>query len=69
MLDIRLIRQDPDAVAIALAKKNYQFDVAHFRSLDGARKQADTESQQLLADSNSASKKNLGPFTFCVHLL
>lgn len=57
MLDIRLIRQDPEAVATALAKKNFTFDVAAFLSLDSARKQADTESQQLLAERKVASKQ------------
>ncbi|WP_101757085.1 serine--tRNA ligase [Oceanicoccus sp. KOV_DT_Chl] len=57
MLDIKLIRKDPQAVAAQLKKKNYSFDVAEFIRLDGDRKQADTESQTLLAERKQASKK------------
>jgi len=57
MLDIKLIRQDPEAVARGLAKKGFDFPVELFRSLDAARKRADTDSQTLLAERNQASKK------------
>ncbi|MEE2651431.1 MAG: serine--tRNA ligase [Pseudomonadota bacterium] len=56
MLDIKQLRQDPDAVAAALKKKAYDFDVAHFQQLDTRRKQADVESQELLAQRKQASK-------------
>lgn len=57
MLDIRLIRENPEAVAAALQKKYFNFDVAQFKALDAARKQADTDSQLLLAERKAASKK------------
>ena len=57
MLDIRLIRQDPGGVGTALSKKNFTFDISLFLSLDQQRKHADTESQQLLAERKTASKK------------
>ncbi|HEB29045.1 MAG TPA: serine--tRNA ligase [Porticoccus sp.] len=57
MLDIKLIRQNPELVADKLAKKKFQFDVTEFMQLDAARKQADTESQNLLAERKQASKK------------
>jgi seryl-tRNA synthetase len=57
MLDIKQLRQDPDAVAAALKKKAYDFDVAHFQQLDTRRKQADVESQELLAQRKQASKQ------------
>ena len=57
MLDIKQLRQDPDAVAAALNKKAYDFDVAHFQQLDTRRKQADVESQELLAQRKQASKQ------------
>jgi seryl-tRNA synthetase len=57
MLDIKLIRQDADAVAEKLKKKYFDFDADNFRALDQTRKEADTKSQALLAERKSASKK------------
>ena len=57
MLDIKLIRQNPEAVAEKLKIKRFDFDVAHFKALDQRRKQADTDSQNLLAERKQASKK------------
>lgn len=57
MLDMKLVRQDPTAVAEALTKKRFEFDVARFETLDAERKKADTSSQQLLADRKQASKQ------------
>lgn len=57
MLDIKAVRQDPEAVADALNKRGFSFDVAAFRALDARRKQADMDSQNLLAERKSASKK------------
>ena len=57
MLDIKAVRQDPEAVAAALGKRGYRFDVAAFTALDARRKQADIDSQNLLAERKSASKK------------
>jgi seryl-tRNA synthetase len=57
MLDIKAVRQDPDGVAAALGKRGYAFDIAAFTALDARRKQADIDSQNLLAERKSASKK------------
>ncbi|GAB3272346.1 serine--tRNA ligase [Parahaliea aestuarii] len=57
MLDIKAVRQDPEAVAQALARRGFTFDVDQFTALDGRRKQADVDSQALLAERKSASKK------------
>ena len=57
MLDIKAVRQDPEAVATALSKRGFDFDVAAFTALDARRKQADIDSQNLLAERKSASKK------------
>ena len=57
MLDIKAIRQDPDAVVAALAKRGLQFDLEQFASLDARRKQADVRAQGLLAERKAASKK------------
>jgi len=57
MLDIKAVRQDPDTVAAALEKRGYIFDITAFTALDARRKQADVDSQNLLAERKSASKK------------
>jgi seryl-tRNA synthetase len=57
MLDIKAVRQDPESVALALEARGFVFDVENFRALDARRKQADIESQNLLAERKSASKK------------
>ncbi|ARN75778.1 serine--tRNA ligase [Oceanicoccus sagamiensis] len=57
MLDIKFIRQNAELVAEKLKKKKFDFDVAAFKALDEQRKQADAESQSLLAERKQASKK------------
>ena len=57
MLDIKVVREDPTAVAAALKIKGYEFPVEHFLELDARRKQADIRAQSLLADRKLASKK------------
>lgn len=57
MLDLKLVRQDPQRIADQLNKRHYTFDVAAFLALDQARKQADIDSQNLLAERKQASKK------------
>ena len=57
MLDIKAVRQDPEAVAKALAKRGFAFDVEQFQALDARRKQADVDSQNLLAERKAASKQ------------
>lgn len=57
MLDLRAVRQDPQGVARALATRGFTFDTARFLALDARRKQADIDSQSLLAERKSASKK------------
>ncbi|MEY8263839.1 MAG: serine--tRNA ligase [Bermanella sp.] len=61
MLDIRKVRENPQAVAEALAKKHYRFDVALFTTLDAQRKAADVSSQNLQAEKKKASKQ-IGQF-------
>lgn len=57
MLDIKTVRQDPQVVAGQLARRGFAFDAAAFQALDARRKQADMDSQALLAERKSASKK------------
>lgn len=56
MLDIKAVRQDPQAIAAQLARRGFTFDVAAFEALDAQRKQADMDSQALLAERKRASK-------------
>lgn len=57
MLDIKLVRQNPQAIAEALKKKRFEFNAEQFLTLDETRKSADVASQQLLAERKQASKK------------
>ena len=57
MLDLKLVRKDPEAVATLLQKKNYEFPVSQFVALDAERKEADIQSQELLAERKRASKQ------------
>lgn len=57
MLDLKLVRQDPHAIAEQLLRRGYTFDAGQFEALDARRKEADIQSQELLAQRKSASKK------------
>ena len=57
MLDIKVVRQDPEAVRAALARKGFEFPVEDFQQLDTQRKEADVRAQNLLAERKAASKK------------
>lgn len=57
MLDLKLVRKDPEAIATLLEKKNYDFPVSQFVALDAERKEADIRSQELLAERKKASKQ------------
>ncbi len=61
MLDIRKVRENPEAVAAALNKKYFKFDVSLFTSLDSSRKEADVRAQNLQAEKKKASKQ-IGQF-------
>lgn len=57
MLDLKEVRKDPHAVAEALSLRGFAFDAEAFSALDARRKAADIDSQSLLAERKSASKK------------
>ena len=57
MLDLKLVRKDPEAIATLLKKKHYEFPVSQFVALDAERKEADVRSQELLAERKKASKQ------------
>jgi seryl-tRNA synthetase len=56
MLDSKLIRQDPDAVRRALARRGYRFDVDKFLEVEGRRKALQIETEQLQNERNTKSK-------------
>ncbi len=57
MLDLRYIRENLDSVAERLLVKGYVLDKAAFEALDAKRKNSDIETQSLLAERKTASKK------------
>lgn len=56
MLDIQLLRTNPDLVARKLATRGLQWDQSAFRALEDERKTVQTRTQELQARRNSASK-------------
>ncbi|MFC3853039.1 serine--tRNA ligase [Salinispirillum marinum] len=57
MLDIKALRQDPDAIARQLARKGFSFDVSAFQSLESQRKALQVETEQHQAAKNKLSKQ------------
>ena len=56
MLDIALIRKDPEAVAKALAKREYKVDFAEFLAWDAKRRQIIAEVEAMKAERNRIGK-------------
>jgi seryl-tRNA synthetase len=56
MLDIKLLRQDPESVTIALAKRGGSFSVDDILTADGKRRSVVHEMEQLRAEQNKASQ-------------
>ena len=56
MLDPKLLRSDPAAVAANLARRGFQLDVAAFSALDERRKAAQVESDRVRAERNANAK-------------
>ncbi|PDH39860.1 MAG: serine--tRNA ligase [OM182 bacterium MED-G24] len=56
MLDPRVLRNDPDAVAGQLSKKGFDLDVAAFQSLDYRRKAIQVDTEALQSERNTRSK-------------
>ena len=55
MLDIQLIRKDPDLVSQALAKRGLEIDFSSFLAEDQLRRQKITEVEQMKAKRNKLS--------------
>jgi seryl-tRNA synthetase len=56
MIDPRLLRSDPAAVAANLARRGYQLDVSAFQALEEKRRAVQIESDRLRAERNSTAK-------------
>lgn len=56
MLDMKLLRQDPAAVAARLAVKGYRLDVEAFNALETERKRLQSETERLQNERNVKSK-------------
>ncbi len=56
MIDPRLLRQDVDAIATALAARGYTFDVARYKILEEERKSVQASVEEWQAERNRASK-------------
>jgi seryl-tRNA synthetase len=57
MLDIQLLRRDPQAVAQQLAKRNFTLDAARFEQLEVQRKSLQMRTEALQAQRNALSKQ------------
>jgi seryl-tRNA synthetase len=57
MLDILLLRNDPEGVANRLALRSFRLDGAAFQALEQERKQVQTRTQELQAARNSLAKR------------
>ena len=56
MLDTKLLRSDPAAVAANLARRGFHLDVAAFAALEERRKAAQVESDRVRAERNANAK-------------
>ncbi|TLZ61990.1 MAG: serine--tRNA ligase [Gammaproteobacteria bacterium] len=56
MIDPKLLRSDPDAVARNLARRGYRLDVAAFRALEEKRKPCAVEVDRLRAERNANAR-------------
>ena len=57
MLDIKLIRENPEYVKTSLAKRNYDVDFTDFLNLDKKRRELIAKTEELKAKKNKASAK------------
>jgi len=56
MLDSRLLRNDPQAVAAALARRGFEFDAAGYADMDARRKTLQARTEELQAERNRSAK-------------
>ena len=56
MLDTKIVRANPEAVAEQLAKKHFEFPVARFNELEAQRREAQIQTENLQNERNTRSK-------------
>ena len=56
MIDVKLLRSDPEGVARNLARRGFVLDVSALKALDERRKQAQVENDRLRAERNAHAK-------------
>jgi seryl-tRNA synthetase len=56
MLDIKLLRTDPEAVAANLLQRGYVLDIAAFRQLEETRKKSQLRADELRSERNTHAK-------------
>jgi seryl-tRNA synthetase len=57
MIDLSLLRTDPEGVAKRLAARQFQLDLASFRALEETRKRVQKRTEELQAQRNDLAKK------------
>ncbi len=57
MIDIQLLRDNPERVAEKLKTRGFSFDVAHFQSLENERKNLQIATQELQSNRNTQSRE------------
>ena len=57
MLDIKFVRENPDAIDVAMANRQTSWDREKFFELDDERRAVITEVEELQATRNAESKK------------
>ncbi len=56
MLDTKIVRANPEAIAEQLAKKHFEFPVARFNELETQRREAQIQTENLQNERNTRSK-------------
>ncbi len=56
MIDPKLIRQDPKAIADQLERRGYTFDLARYQALEAQRRELQMQTEQLQNERNAQSK-------------
>ena len=57
MIDIQLLRKDIDTVAARLKTRNFELDIPTFNALEQARRQIQTQTEEMQAKRNALSKQ------------
>ena len=57
MLDIKLIRENPEAVAAQLKKRNFEIDFTELLSWDSARRELRIKMDQMKNERNVSAKR------------